>query len=909
MADLRECLCPLCRGGVPGGSSLVPRATLFGHQRLWRGLRPRGGKARPTAQALNQAQGGPAGAGSPAETGAEENGSPSPAPQPSTLRPNGICIPPQVFQDCIDDFVAYNFIVQHCLSRETAEDYLRQRRSFGKCRTAHLLNSMVESSVDLHTKEVDCCRNGCVAFTAHRETLTECDVCKTPRYRADGRPAKKATYWPLLPWLRMMLADPDIGVGMVSAMKEACQAAADGPPKDLRDWFDGATFRKLYAQGYFSTNTCIALSISTDGFQAWRQRGFEGWPIIATILNVDPSSRVQIVSQLILGNTPGPGQPADLESFLHPIAEELNSLAAGVSGVTVAGFPEPQVVHAFVVQFTTDMPGGDKLLNAVGCNGEYAGRFRTFAGVKLKRRYCYAPYAPDDPPPSKRPRFDVQGDTTPRRTAESITAGVAKVESARAAGQSKAAVRSLAQKEGFKVYSLFFWPSPADKARYPSLSYLWGLGPDLVPYDTMHLFLCNVVPRLWQLFAGENEKLGEDQPCLIPKAVCEAIGREIRAGRPTVPLSQARSLRNIYKHSGSYKAVDWMYFLLSVGEVVLADRIPEEVFKMFMFLCRAGRLLFNPSSLMEDELKAVDKLLKRFCHAFYEYVYAGKVERLRLCRPTIVALLDVPANLRSCGPAWSFWQFPAERLIGTLTRLIRSRRFPYAALTTAVSAKYSAELVTSFAEANVSDAWVEATGKPPRRESQDPVGTFSLSNVNLLPPRQAAAALIGQVLARMKAVLALKGVAEVPPRISAKKYFRVRLAKGQIAGTVSSSEETADRRRDYLVRVSSHVLQTAGRGRGQQRVPVNVYGTVHHYAVIFVDGVLKAFAYIECVRSTADRPGAYGLPEKRRDTECFSSLGGTMRYVDVTSVDAVVGTLYVRERHVVLYTREAFSSE
>jgi len=147
----------------------------------------------------------------------------------------------------------------------------------------------------------------------------------------------------------------------------------------------------------------------------------------------------------------------------------------------------------------------------------------------------------------------------------------------------------------------------------------------------MHLFLCSVVPSLCQLFAWLNEKLCNDQPCLIPKAVGEAIGREMRAGRPTVPLSQARSLRNIYKNSGSYLAVDWMYFLLSVGKVVLVDRIPEEFGKMFMFLCRAGGLLFKPSSLMEDERMAVAKLLKLSCHVFYEYVYGEKVERLRLC--------------------------------------------------------------------------------------------------------------------------------------------------------------------------------------------------------------------------------------------------------------------------------------
>lgn len=131
-----------------------------------------------------------------------------------------------------------------------------------------------------------------------------------------------------------------------------------------------------------------------------------------------------------------------------------------------------------------------------------------------------------------------------------------------------------------------------------------------------------------------------------------------------------------------------------------------------MDLCHAGRLLFKPGSLTKDELKKVDKHIQKCCHCYYTHVLAGKVERLRLCRPTIVALLDVTANLRSCGPAWSYWQFPAERLIGTLTRLIRSRRFPYAALTNAVLANYYAELVKNFGETHATDKWVEATGKP-----------------------------------------------------------------------------------------------------------------------------------------------------------------------------------------------------
>ena len=411
----------------------------------------------------------------------------------------------------------------------------------------------------------------------------------------DGKPHKQVTYWPLLPWLRMMLADAKIGAGMVKAMQEAREAVASNPVEDLRDWFDAATFRKLVELGYFSSNTSIALSISTDYFQPWKQRDFEGWPIFATILNVDPSSRVQGVSQLILGVTPGPGQPADLDSFLHLIAEELNALAAGVSGVDVAGYTEPQTVHAFVIQFTTDMPGGDKLLNAIGGNGEHPGRFRLFRGVWYKRRYYYHPYAPDDPPPSKRPRFDVSGNSTPRRTVASISASVARVEAACQEGRSKIVVSNLAQKEGFKGYSLFFSPSPDDKARYPALKYLREIGPDLLPYDTMHLLLLNVVSRMWEFFAGESDKLGKNQAWIMPKAVREAIGREVKAGRRTIPLSQARSLRDVSKHSGSYKAVDWMFFLLSVGEVVLPDRIPEPISKCSCCFATQGELFSSPA--------------------------------------------------------------------------------------------------------------------------------------------------------------------------------------------------------------------------------------------------------------------------------------------------------------------------
>jgi len=92
-------------------------------------------------------------------------------------------------------------------------------------------------------------------------------------------------------------------------------------------------------------------------------------------------------------------------------------------------------------------------------------------------------------------------------------------------------------------------------------------------------------------------------------------------------------------------------------------------------------------------------------------------------------------------------------------------------------------------------------------------------------------------------------------------------------------------------------------------VPVNVYAAVHHYALVMIDDTPVAFAYIECIKSSADRHGASRLAERRRNTECFSSLGGAMRCVNVLSINAVVGGLFVRGTHVVLYTRDVFITE
>jgi len=153
-----------------------------------------------------------------------------------------------------------------------------------------------------------------------------------------------------------------------------------------------------------------------------------------------------------------------------------------------------------------------------------------------------------------------------------------------------------------------------------------------------------------------------------------------------------------------------------------------------------------------------------------------------------VALLDIVPNMRSFGPGWSYWQFPIERLIGTLPDLIMSHSQPYASLMNAISHKYNSELICMYAETYAAQEWAEASGKPVRSVQNQPTGVYKVPGIDdpgmyLLPPREDPAELTGIDLERMREVLGLEGAAAVPDRVISKMYFALKLARGQVAGT------------------------------------------------------------------------------------------------------------------------------
>jgi len=408
------------------------------------------------------------------------------------------------------------------------------------------MDRFIDQSVNLETRLVDCCINGCVAFTHARAQLSTCTDCGAAWYTADGKPADEITYWSLIAWLTQLLGDPVIGKSMLNNMAAARTASEQGAD-GVHDYPHGANYRPYRDKGLLDGGSFVLMNCGTDGFQLCRQNGFEGWPVTATSLCFRPDERTRIKYQLLLVVTPGPRQPVDLTSFLLPIAGELNALAKGIPGLIVPTSTSPVILRGGVLSFTTDQPSGDKITGFTGVNSYIYNRLRMFKGIYVPSN-CHVHYPPKDPA-SGIVLFQVYNDSSTRCTEARIAASAAAVEDARAEGKSLAFQTRLEQDSGVKGYSLFVAPSPGTRAAYPYLQDLWDMGPTAVPYDNMHLVLLNVVPHLWEVFAGlKLVKKKADEDYITPTATVDLDGGEPRGARRTVPMAQARSLRNIEIH-------------------------------------------------------------------------------------------------------------------------------------------------------------------------------------------------------------------------------------------------------------------------------------------------------------------------------------------------------------------------
>lgn len=146
----------------------------------------------------------------------------------------------------------------HHLTREVVRDLLPLESHQLHYRSPYRQQKLVNAAVDLHEVLVDTCSSGCVAFMAGRAAMSACDVYKQSRYKPSSSiPRRQVTYWPLIPWLESMWADPVLGADIPAGMAHARQRASQ-PISSDEDWHDGSNCRNAVQNELFCSDTDVA---------------------------------------------------------------------------------------------------------------------------------------------------------------------------------------------------------------------------------------------------------------------------------------------------------------------------------------------------------------------------------------------------------------------------------------------------------------------------------------------------------------------------------------------------------------------------------------------------------------------------------------------------------------------------
>jgi hypothetical protein len=180
-------------------------------------------------------------------------------------------------------------------------------------------------------------------------------------------------YIPLIPQLHVFFASPEV------AKKLQYRHSYNNPRDTIADIFDGEWYNELCCTNmtienkeqpykFFEGERNIALGLSADGMCPFKCHKNSCWPLILVNYNLPPDECTHMDNLICVRVTPGPKWPADLNSFLQPLIEELLELTHGVSAVDTHK-SKLFALQAYLIDVFGDIPVMTKLLEFISHNG------------------------------------------------------------------------------------------------------------------------------------------------------------------------------------------------------------------------------------------------------------------------------------------------------------------------------------------------------------------------------------------------------------------------------------------------------------------------------------------------------------------------------------------------------------
>ncbi|XP_006459841.1 hypothetical protein AGABI2DRAFT_142250 [Agaricus bisporus var. bisporus H97] len=222
----------------------------------------------------------------------------------------------------------------------------------------------------------------------------------------------------------------------------------------------------------------------------------------------------------------------------------------------------------------------------------------------------------------------------------------------------------------------------------PILSSLSSISfPESFPFDFMHLIWENLIPNLILFWTASFKDLDhENQGYVLPPAVWRAIGANTATCKASIPSAFGAPIPNIALQQSQMTSEMYSNWTLFVAPILLYNKFPQrKYYQHFMKLVQLLKMCME-FEISEEMLDVIEGGFRAWVEDYKKFYYFHQTRRLSACPLTIHALLHIAWGIRVAGPVWTYWAFPMERHCNTLLPSIRSRRHPYAAITTFVTA-------------------------------------------------------------------------------------------------------------------------------------------------------------------------------------------------------------------------------
>ena len=426
-------------------------------------------------------------------------------------------------------------------------------------KSPHVLRAKAQSLAGIEPLRFDCCVDSCVCYAGHYASLEKCPRCGAPRYEgfdSHGKPKPRAQFFyiPLIPRLIAYLESPTVAQAM------QYRSQHQYVPGLFRDIFDGFNYQALRGApvtvhgqpvdpptNYFMDPRDIALGLSTDGYGIFTRGQATAWPLVMFNYNLPPEARFHSDNLLALGVIPGPNKPADMDSFLIPLAEELFQLAAGVKTYDALSGSHFNL-RAFLLVIFGDFPAISMLMKMKGVNGISPCRSCKITAAQIpgdKNRTYYVP-----------PHVDLTG---LGRSHGELMAQAELVDKA----STQVEAEALSREFGVKGRSIL---SEIDSVCFPQS----------FPFDFMHVAWENVMKTLVTLWTGDYKNLGEgDRKYRIDKTAWKEVGARGAAASSTIPSAFGPRIPNV-SEKGSYMSADmWSFWTRYLAPVLLRDSFKD----------------------------------------------------------------------------------------------------------------------------------------------------------------------------------------------------------------------------------------------------------------------------------------------------------------------------------------------